>query len=398
MSNEHFLFRDEYLTWLRDVKKLKSFKNYVSDIKTIHENTDQFVQNYLYYVPTLILTGERKLAEQLLACVYSDACMYRSSILSYLEKYFDFCILLANEGNKNSKAIEEKDIDDLKTNLNSIKNYLSNRQVWIVNQKIANKLRNIGGDKKPTFRDLFNIRIYSWRRPCFPLDAIKKIINLHEEINKKGRKNNSSFMPNWVNSIRDSINVYVCINGKLESIKLKEITAIELRRDNVDKQFHVFAIRDGVESAIVLTPLANNSDEYGKMKVNNLDEVSIDHEYPLDSIARNVMENECSVLRCIAEKYQSDPKYKYTESDLQDLDVELLKREMIEVRKATPYRLMERGLNSSKSNNTSFLRYEGAVGERIFIVAENVVDENTGKKYRVYFTEKDKTKRLEEQP
>ena len=395
-----FLYKDWFCNWFNDNVKRKTSNDKVCNpytegiVKLLksQRGIHDFVQSYTYYVPALLLQGEHVLAKQLLACVYADACIFESSkSISYFKCY---CKFIAKEFIKKAGNVPSVQLKDSK--LNEIKAYLNNRQVWILDPKFANILKIIGGDKMPTFRDLFNIRIYSWGRPCFPLDDIKKIINLHEKINKNRVEKKDSFMINWVNNIRDSINVYVDINGR--SIKLKEITAIELRRDNVDKQFHVFAIRHGVEPAIVHSPLANSSDQYKKMEVNNLDEVSIDHEYPLDSIVRCVMENESSILRSIADKYQSDPKYKYTESDLQDLDVESLKKEMTEIREATPYRLMERGLNSSKSNNTSFVRYKNMNGYRKFIVAENILDEKSGKICWVYFTDKEKTKRIEEQP
>lgn len=377
---QEFIMRKSFCEWFEKSEKRNKSKNgasrpYAEGISSllikVNNNYPDFEREYYNYAPALIAHGERILAKQLLACVYADVCeLYKiSKPLSYFRKY---CKYLSK--NKNWSSVKKHfSLSDEKKR--EVEEYLGQREVWICDYKLGKLLKSIARDKKPTFIELFNIRISSWGRPNFPLDAIKKIIG-------------SKFMSAWTKAIRDNIEVY--ISERKEPISLKNVYAFDFHKGDC-----VYVVLSGSRH-ILLTPTPD--DNLDIMNADRMEDVSIDHEYPLDFIVKNLKseKQKPTMIEEVASLYENNPVFDANE--LRGIDIMSLQHEMDEIREATPYRLMQRGMNSSKSNSTSFLRYEKEKGYRKFIVVENVVDEITHKRYRVYFTDKDKTKRLEEQP
>ena len=358
--------KKEFLTWLQKKKNIGKPGTYVSDIQRILEkHKNKYVQKYLHYVPALLFIEKKEMAKQLLACVYADACYSNESkYVSYLKRYCEF---LAK-----SKKMPKVPLND--NELQDIKDYLDSRQVWIVEDKVAKNLKAIGGDKASTFNELFNIRIYSWGRPNFPLDIIKKEIE------------NDNFMSDWVGQIRNCIEVVIDKSGK--RTKLNNIKAFDFRKH----EQIVYAIEKQDVKYTVFTPLADSND-YKEMKIAKLGEMSIDHEYPLDAIVKSIARGEGSELQKIIAKDCYGKDYDVSDNPLH-IDKDKLKEEMTIVRKATSYVLMAQSENSRKSNYTSFKRIIIEKNGFKYIVAENVVgiDNNL---YRVYFTDKDATMKLE---
>ena len=380
---DEYPLKNDFLFWLKNIKNLKSYQNYASDIKEIDKNVDQIVQDYLYYVPAL-LSDNRILAQQLLACVYADICLYRPSILSYFKKYCEFLVsnlntIIETEGQLNNSERE------------NIINYLEKRQVWILDDKTAKHLKTIAGNKKSTFNELFNIRINSWGRPNFPLKIIKNVLK-GETVTVKSGKNEltMSFMTYWVRGILNSIKV---ITGTDKSILLKNVKAFDLQREDKEEKFRVKAITDNKENPVIWTPLARGG--FCEMEVDGLEYISIDHEYPLDAIVRSIVRKGDTELGKISDTYKNDPKFESTSLEclIKSVDKEALKTEMEKISTITDYYLMDRNENSSKSNNTDFQWFEEVDGEIWFIVAEDVEDAD-GEKYMVYFTKSDKSKKL----
>ena len=250
--------------------------------------------------------------------------------------------------------------------------------MWVVEDRIARCLKTIAGDNKSTFQELFNIRIYSWNRPNFPLDLIKKVF----------KRENKSYMEKWVKSIRNNIKVITSKSG--DYIPLEDIKAFDLQRERERDPYRVKLIVYA-KKYDVWTPLANG--DYMKMYVKGLEFISIDHKYPLDSIVKSIIRRDNTELEKIVSIYFADPKLKNTNLDTIDVDEEILEKEMDEIKEVTSYILMDRNENSRKSNISSFLWYEIDGCDKKFIVAENII--HHGKKYRVIFTGKDETKRLE---
>jgi hypothetical protein len=164
----------EFQDWLVAKKSITKPDTYVSDVRTLLQglaSVDKYEMDFTVYVPALIAYGRADLAKQVLACVYADACLYcHSQKLSYFKRYCEFLAC------KPTKIKSEIDIKLEEAELKDIERLLEKRQVWVCDNTIARYLKRIAGDKKSTFEELLNIRIYSWQRPVFPLDTIKKIV------------------------------------------------------------------------------------------------------------------------------------------------------------------------------------------------------------------------------
>ena len=363
----------EFQDWLVAKKSITKPDTYVSDVRTLLQglaSVDKYEMDFTVYVPALIAYGRADLAKQVLACVYADACLYcHSQKLSYFKRYCEFLAC------KPTKIKSEIDIKLEEAELKDIERLLEKRQVWVCDNTIARYLKRIAGDKKSTFEELLNIRIYSWQRPVFPLDTIKKIL----------KDDKDDYMTTWVNEIRQQIKVY--ISKERDFIELKKVRAFDFCRG---KEKTLYAIIDN-KKEIVYTPFADDEKEFEPMRVTDLKDVSIDHDLPLDSIVKSILRNKNSVLKKVVEEYANDPKLEYGEMEI---DKKALKKEMDEIRQATTYSLMERCENSRKSNNTNFLWFEKKGKNNIYIVADNVIG-NDGETYRIYFTDKDRTKRME---
>lgn len=392
MTKKEGFLKNEYCDWFNNKKKKTSGQNtyrpYAECIfDRLFENNEDvplkdvppFERDYTFYVPALLLAGKQELSKKLLACVYADVCLnYKSKEFTYFKSYCGFIASIAKRIkktkriNKDKLTLNESESEKLNRELPNISTYLENRQVWVVEDKIARSLKAIDGGKNTTFKELFNIRINSWGRPNFPLDIIKKVF---------GEKN--TYMSDWVNQIRDNIEVVISDSG--ERIKLNNIKAFDFRKSINE----VWAIVQN-EKHIVYTPLANSG--YKKMEVQDLRYISIDHECPLDTIVRSIRENESEIQKIC--DYCEKPPNGDIGLLLENSDIEKLKKELTFVRKATSYVLMDTSQNSSKSNNTPVIQVVPEKEGFKYIVAEDVVGEK-GHTYRVYFTDKDKTMRLE---
>ena len=215
----------EFQDWLVAKKSITKPDTYVSDVRTLLQglaSVDKYEMDFTVYVPALIAYGRADLAKQVLACVYADACLYcHSQKLSYFKRYCEFLAC------KPTKIKSEIDIKLEEAELKDIERLLEKRQVWVCDNTIARYLKRIAGDKKSTFEELLNIRIYSWQRPVFPLDTIKKIL----------KDDKDDYMTTWVNEIRQQIKVY--ISKERDFIELKKVRAFDFCRGK-EKTLYLF--------------------------------------------------------------------------------------------------------------------------------------------------------------
>ena len=366
---ERFILKDIYEEWLSKGKnRITQPNNYIEGVQNLFSSRPSypaFVREYYNCVPSLIAIGERVLAKQLLACVYADSFLEKK--MSYFKK---FCAFLADKREQRHFITT----DDIQVGI--IEEYLRRRQVWITDNELANKLKTIACDNQSTFKNLFYLRIRSWDRPNFPLKVIFDLLD-------------QNYTNKWVGDIYKSILVL----SPEETFSLSDIIALDFQRDSEKELFKVFAIvrHGGVcTKHVVLTPLSDESKEPIPMLVKGLEDVSIDHKWPLDSIVKNIYGELGKVVSAVNNYKENALTYLNG-----TINVKQLRNNLETVKKATSYVLMDRGENSRKSNNSPFskLIVEGDVIK--FIVAENVIDKD-GKTYYVYFTNKDETKRLKE--
>ena len=114
--------------------------------------------------------------------------------------------------------------------------------------------------------------------------------------------------------------------------------------------FDVEVIDKKCNKNIVWTPLANGN--FAEIKVTCMDNISIDHEIPLDSIVKGIINRGNSEIEKISNISSTDIKNELI--DLHDVNIDKLMEEMEEIKKGTSYILMSRSENSRKSNKTSF--------------------------------------------
>lgn len=334
------LYKDWFCNWFNDNVKRKTSNDkacnpYIEGIGKLLKSQrciPDFEQGYTYYVPALLLRGERVLAKQLLACVYADACIFESAkSISYFKCY---CKFIAKEFTKEEVNVPSVQLEDSK--LKEIKAYLNNRQVWILDKMMASYLKTVDGDK--TLKERYTIRIEKWGRSYFPLDSIKAIF----------KKANNLFIRKWKIDIRD--NIKVIITPPNDYIPFKDIKAFNMQRRNAKDMFEVEVIDKKYNKNIVWTPLANGN--YAEMKVARMDDISIDHENPLDSIVKGIINRGNSEIEKISNISNTDIKNGLI--DLHDVNIDKLMEEMEEIKKGTSYVLMSRSENSRKSNKISF--------------------------------------------
>ena len=335
-----FLYKDRFCTWFNNNVKRKTsndkacnpYAEGIGKLLKSQRRIPDFEQDYTYYVPALLLRGERVLAKQLLACVYADACIFESAkSISYFKCY---CKFIAKEFAKkevNGPSVQLKD-----SKLKEIKAYLNNRQVWVLDKTMASYLKTI--HKEKNLKERYTIRIEKWGRSYFPLDSIKAIF----------RKVNPLYIHKWKYDIRD--NIKVVITPPNDYIPFKDVKAFIMKRKNAKDMFDVEVIDKKCNKNIVWTPLANGN--FAEIKVTCMDNISIDHEIPLDSIVKGIINRGNSEIEKISNISSTDIKNELI--DLHDVNIDKLMEEMEEIKKGTSYILMSRSENSRKSNKTSF--------------------------------------------
>jgi len=338
--DKEFPYKEWFCNWFNanvkrktsDDKACNPYAEGICKLLKNQPNIPDFEREYSYYVPALLLRGERDLAKKLLACVYADVCVYENSkSLSYFKCY---CKFIAKEFIKKEVDGTSVQLEDRK--LKKIKTYLNIREVWIIDKNLANYLKIIDGVKP--LKELFSIRIEKWKRSYFHLDTIIKVF----------KKTKPFYMRKWKKDIRECIKVIVA--PPLESddfIQYKDVKAFELRRKNGKEYFSVEIIDKKNKKHIVWTPLANGN--RSEMRVNRMDDITIDHDYPLELIVKGIIQRGNSEIEKIAKIATTDIKTKIIIPN--EINIEKLIKEMEEIKKATSYTLMLRSENAKKSNN-----------------------------------------------
>ena len=372
-----FLLEDQFREYPR--KGNTPYKDFGACMRGLRRLFDKceciplYEKECFFYVPSLMASNHKDLAMKLLTCTYADILpTVESQNISFFKRYCRF-IRKANVAIDNIEPLDED-------TLNSIRECLQNREVWICDPDFSGIFRVEDTDK--TLWQLFRIRVLSWNRRYFPLDFIKKVLNKRE--NKEERK----IIENWVTETIKGIYV-LARNDKDEyqEFKLSDVCLFELHRPNLNKSFEVYVIKNesNKKKLTLMTPLAR-SEAPKVMEVKGLNDISIDHLIPLELIVRKLRENKQSALRCISDEYEKDSES--AAEVFNNIIIDKLNEELNNICEDAHCRLMQRNENSIKSNNTSYVDYKKEKDGYKFIISEDVLNPADNMRYTIYRTMK----------